>query len=82
MIKRGLTIDEPWIGHILEGQKDWEMRSQATSYREWFGLTRKGSGVVKPEYCDHLWKYDFVHCRTDDGKAFRTLNNPSTFARR
>ncbi len=21
-----------------------------------------------------MWSYDFVHCRTDDGKAFRTLN--------
>jgi len=21
-----------------------------------------------------VWSYDFVHCRTDDGKAFRTLN--------
>jgi transposase InsO family protein len=21
-----------------------------------------------------VWSYDFVHCRTDDGKAFRALN--------
>ncbi|PHO06022.1 hypothetical protein CSC82_01360 [Rhodobacteraceae bacterium 4F10] len=46
LINRGLIIDEPWIGHILEGRKDWEMRSQATSHREWFGLIRKGSGQV------------------------------------
>ena len=26
------------------------------------------------EYQNHVWSYDFVHCRTDDGKAFRTLN--------
>ena len=25
------------------------------------------------EHRDHVWSYDFVHCRTDDGKAFRTL---------
>ena len=24
---------------------------------------------------NHVWSYDFAHCRTDDGKAFRTLNN-------
>lgn len=45
-INSGLIIDEPWIGLILKGQKDWEMRSRATSYRGWFGLIRKGSGQV------------------------------------
>jgi hypothetical protein len=45
-VTRGLIIDDPWIGHILEGRKDWEMRSQATSHRGWFGLIRKGSGLV------------------------------------
>ncbi|MFD0911273.1 IS3 family transposase, partial [Ruegeria arenilitoris] len=29
---------------------------------------------LRPEYRNHVWSYDFVHCRTDDGKAFRTLN--------
>ncbi|WP_299927094.1 ASCH domain-containing protein [uncultured Pelagimonas sp.] len=43
---RGLIIDTPWIDHILEGRKDWEMRSQSTSVRGWIGLIRKGSGQV------------------------------------
>ncbi|WP_416914793.1 MAG: IS3 family transposase [Roseicyclus sp.] len=29
---------------------------------------------LRPEYRDHVWSYDFVHCRTEDGKVFRTLN--------
>lgn len=29
---------------------------------------------LKPEYPNHVWSYDFVHHRTDDGRAFRTLN--------
>ena len=29
---------------------------------------------LRPEYCNHVWSCDFVHCRTDDGKTFRTLN--------
>ena len=29
---------------------------------------------LRPEYCNHVWSYDFVHHRTDDGRAFRTLN--------
>lgn len=45
-VTRGLIIDTPWIDHILEGRKDWEMRSQATSVRGWIGLIRKGSGQV------------------------------------
>lgn len=45
-ISRGLIIAEPWIDHILVGRKDWEMRSQPTSVRGWFGLIRKGSGTV------------------------------------
>lgn len=45
-VTRGLVIDDPWIGHILEGKKDWEMRSQATSHRGWFGLIRKGGRLV------------------------------------
>ena len=28
---------------------------------------------LRPEYRNHVWSYDFVHCRTDNGKAFRTL---------
>jgi transposase InsO family protein len=29
---------------------------------------------LRPKYRNHVWSYDFVHCRTDDGKVFRTLN--------
>ncbi len=38
-------------------------------------FTNDGSCVrLRPEYRNHVWSYDFVHCRTNDGKAFRTLN--------
>lgn len=36
---------------------------------------------LRPEYRNHVWSYDFVHCRTDDGKAFRTLNILDDFSR-
>ena len=29
---------------------------------------------LRPEYRNHVWSYDFVHCWTYDGKVFRTLN--------
>jgi transposase InsO family protein len=36
---------------------------------------------LKPEYRNHVWSYDFVHHRTDDGRAFRTLNIVDEFSR-
>jgi len=36
---------------------------------------------LRPEYRDHVWFYDFVHHRTDDGKVFRTLNTLDEYRR-
>jgi len=36
---------------------------------------------LHPEYRNHVWSYDFVHCQTDDGKVFRTLNILDEFSR-
>ena len=36
---------------------------------------------LRPEHRNHVWSYDFVHCRTDDGKVFRTLNIIDEFSR-
>lgn len=36
---------------------------------------------LRSEYRDHVWSFDFVHCRTDDGKVFRTLNILDEFSR-
>ncbi len=37
---------------------------------------------LRPEHRNHVWSYDFVHCRPDDGKAFRTLNIIDEFSRK
>ena len=36
---------------------------------------------LRPEYVDHVWSYDFVHHRTEDGRAYRTLNIIDEFSR-
>lgn len=36
---------------------------------------------LRPEHRNHVWSYDFVHCRTDEGKAFRTLNVIDEYSR-
>lgn len=45
-IAKALIVADPWIEYLLNGTKDWEMRSSAASHRGWFGLIRKGSGAV------------------------------------
>ena len=36
---------------------------------------------LRPEYQNHVWSYDFVHHRTDDGRAFRTPNILDEYSR-
>ena len=54
-------------------------RKQPKKSRLWLN---DGSCIrLRPEHRNHVWSYDFVHCRTDDGKAFRTLNILDEFSR-
>ena len=36
-------------------------------------LTDGSCGRLRPEYKDHVWSYDFMMARTEDGRAFRML---------
>ena len=36
---------------------------------------------MRPEHRDHVWSYDFIHCRTYDERAFRTLNIIDKYSR-
>ena len=36
---------------------------------------------LRAGYVNHVWSYDFVHHRTDDGRVFRTLNVLDEFSR-
>ena len=47
--------------------------------RLWFN---DGSCVrLRPAYKDHVWSYDFVACRTSDGRPLRMLNLVDEFTR-
>ena len=37
---------------------------------------------LRPERGDHVWSYDLVHHRTNDGQVFRTLNIIDKFSRK
>lgn len=52
---------------------------QPTRGRLWLN---DGSCVrLRPERRDHVWPYDFVQQRTNDGRVFRTLNIIDEFSR-
>ncbi len=54
-------------------------RKQPQKGRLWLN---DGSCVrLRPQYRDHVWSYDFVHHRTDDGRSFRTLNIIDEYSR-
>jgi transposase InsO family protein len=36
---------------------------------------------LRPQHIDHVWSYDFVHHRTEDGRAFRMLNILDEYSR-
>ena len=36
---------------------------------------------LRPEHPNHVWSYDFVHHRTDDGRAYRCLNIIDEYSR-
>jgi hypothetical protein len=56
VVKKGIIIDEPWIGKILAGEKSWEMRSKRTPTRGVIALVKKGTktvvGVAELYECD------------------------------
>ena len=54
-------------------------RKQPKRRRLWLN---DGSCIrLRPTSKNHVWSYDFVHHRTDDGRAFRTLNILDEFSR-
>ncbi len=53
--------------------------SQPRKDRLW--LNDGSCARLRPEYRTHVWSYDVVPCRTDDGKALRTLNILDEFNR-
>jgi hypothetical protein len=46
VILKALIVDEPWMSHILKGDKTWEMRKTQCKIRGPVALIRKGSGQV------------------------------------
>jgi len=73
-----LLRDSGWLINDKRVERLWRREGlkvsmkQSKNGRLWLN---DGSCVrLRPEYRNHVWSYDFVHHRTDDGRVFRTLN--------
>ena len=76
---------EGWIVNHKRVERIWRMeglkvpKKQPKRGRLWLN---DGSCIrLRPEYKDHVWSYDFVMARTEDGKAFRILTMIDEYTR-
>lgn len=68
---------EGWYVNYKRGERIWRQQGlkvpskQPKRGRLW---PNDGSCIrLRPEHKDHVWAYDFVSCRTHDGRSFRML---------
>jgi len=80
-----LLRDAGWQVNDKRGERLWRREGlkvpvkQPKKGRLWLN---DGSCIrLRPTYVDHVWSYDFVHHRTEDGRAYRTLNILDEFSR-
>jgi len=80
-----LLKSEGWLVNHKRIERLWRIEGlkvpsrQPKRKRLWLA---DGSCVrLRPEYKNHVWSYDFVHCRTYDGRAFRLLVIMDEFTR-
>ncbi len=73
-----LLRDAGWLVNDKRVERLWRREGRSVPQKQpkkgrlWLG---DGSCIrLRAEYTNHVWSYDFVHHRTDDGRAFRTLN--------
>jgi putative transposase len=80
-----LLRDAGWLVNHKRIERLWKREGlkvppkQPRRGRLW--LTDGSCVRLRPEYPNHVWSYDFVHERTHDGRAFRTLNILDEFTR-
>ena len=80
-----LLRDAGWQVNDKRVERLWRREGLKVPYKQpkrgrlWLN---DGSCVrLKPLHRNHVWSYDFVHHRTDDGKAFRMLNILDEYSR-
>ena len=77
--ERGWKVNHKRVERIWRQEGLKVPKKQPKRGRLWLN---DGSCIrLRPEYKDHVWSYDFVTARTDDGRAFRMLTIIDEYAR-
>lgn len=77
--RRGWKVNHKRVERLWREEGLKVPQKQPKRRRLWFN---DGSCVrLRPAYKDHVWSYDFVHCRTHDGRAFRMLTLIDEYSR-
>ena len=77
--QRGWKVNHKRVERLWRQEGLKVPRKQPKRRRLWFN---DGSCVrLRPLHKDHVWTYDFVHCRTHDGRAFRMLTMLDEYTR-
>ena len=77
--KKGWHVNHKRVERIWRREGLKIPKKQPKRARLWLN---DGSCIrLRPMYKDHVWSYDFVKCRTADGRAFRILTLIDEFTR-
>jgi len=77
--KAGWQVNDKRVERLWRREGLKVPAKQPKKGRLWFN---DGSCVrLRASHPNHVWSYDFVHHRTDDGRVFRTLNLIDEFTR-
>lgn len=77
--QEGWQVNHKRVARIWRKEGLKVPRKQPKRGRLWLN---DGSCIrLRPEYKDHVWSYDFMIDRTDDGRAFKILNIIDEYSR-
>ena len=75
----GWQVNHKRVERLWRREKLKVSSKQPKKSRLW--LNEYSCICLSAQYPNHVWTYDFVHHRTEDGKAFRALNIVDEYAR-
>ena len=71
LVKRGWRVNLKRV-HRLWKEAGWQIRQKARKQRR-LGSSENGSALKRAERRRHVWSYDFVYDRTEDGRQLKFL---------
>ena len=77
--REGVSVNVKRVHRIWKCEKLEVVRKKLKPRRKAHG--RNSVTRLKPEYSGHVWSYDFVHGRTEDGRKLRFLTVVDEFTR-